>query len=405
MLIIMFVFIAGAFMLIARFAILTFLMIVSPIAFASMILPQTRNMSTQWWETFLKQAFFAPAFLLALFVAFTLSEGIGSVLNTASYSLTEVVDSADRQNPGTMEVLILFGISAIGFVVALIVASKFGAYGANAAMNMGQRWSRNAAYGGARYLGWATAGAASATVAYGGRRTIGDRGAAIANSEKLKEAEAKGGIKGYLARQTMCAGSELSKTSFDARQIGGVGKKLGIGEGAKGGIAKSRSDRAKLLQDRAKELEKTSFTDEESSSIALLNRRRLQLQEQLANATTKSERDAIGGKGGSLDKVNQEIKAVTEARNARGDARKLEYAQTLDSEASKKTAWWLDTRSSNREAATEIRKGETSLKKLQKAIQDANKDISDDAAPTTPPPSSGGTGSGGAGTAGGTTTP
>ncbi len=415
MTIITFVFLAGAFMLIARFAILTFLMIISPVAFAAMILPQTRGMANRWWETFLKQAFFAPAFLIALFVALGLTASVGEILNVENYSLASVVQAAELENPSIMEAIIMFGVSAIGFMVALIVASQMGAYGANAAMSMGQQWSRNTGQFARRMAGNATLGSS----AYVGRRTVGAVGARIADNKSLKDKEAEGS---WGAKSLRSLGIGASKTSFDVRQIGGVGNKLGIGEGAKGGIAKSRADRVKAEEERAKELEKESSTQHEKEKMAELNKQKSDAQSRLGwkmqeftdamnkygedHDITKSKRDAADAENEAIRKLNTTIKKISDAKEARGMARKRAYADTLEKKSQTFTRKWITgTAPALAEAADTVRKSKSDLAKFQESLKKATKEIADEEKAASGSSASGGTGSGTTGGTGSTTTP
>jgi len=58
----------GSFLLLGRMVAFWFLIIASPIAFISFILPNTRSLFSKWWNQLLNQAFLAPVFLFFIYV-------------------------------------------------------------------------------------------------------------------------------------------------------------------------------------------------------------------------------------------------------------------------------------------------------------------------------------------------
>src|SRR3989338_7996697 len=66
----LFVFLFGGILLIMRFVVLFFLLVLAPIAFISYILPATSGkIWSVWWDKFLSHAFFMPALMFLLYVA------------------------------------------------------------------------------------------------------------------------------------------------------------------------------------------------------------------------------------------------------------------------------------------------------------------------------------------------
>lgn len=122
-----FVLLAGAIMLAIRVVILSFLMVTSPIGFAGMVIPGLSGIASKWWHTLISQSFFAPVYLLLIFISIKLTEG----LMQGEASLTNAI-IADQGNAisGNIQVVMVF-IIVIGFMVAsLIMAQKMGAMGA-----------------------------------------------------------------------------------------------------------------------------------------------------------------------------------------------------------------------------------------------------------------------------------
>jgi hypothetical protein len=128
MLIIMgFVFAAGAIILLTRFVSLTFLMIFSPLMFAGMIFPKLNSFGSKWWKYFFNQVLVGPAYLFTLYFSLQALSGFSR--------LTEYT---------IMNVLVYFLI-VIGFVWAsLMIAKSIGAFGAGQAMSFGQGLRKSA---------------------------------------------------------------------------------------------------------------------------------------------------------------------------------------------------------------------------------------------------------------------
>src|SRR3989344_521549 len=69
----LFVFVFGGILLIMRFAMLLFMLILAPIAFLAYILPDTEGrIWKKWWDVFLNNAFFMPAFMFLLYLSLTI---------------------------------------------------------------------------------------------------------------------------------------------------------------------------------------------------------------------------------------------------------------------------------------------------------------------------------------------
>lgn len=124
-----FVFAAGAFLMFARFFYLLFLMMFSPIMFLGFVLPQMQNVTKDWWTKLINQTIVGPAYLFMLLIALraldTLMQSRGDdLMNTWGFIISSLLVAA--------------------FVWAsLIVAKKFGGAGAATAMNMGQGMGRS----------------------------------------------------------------------------------------------------------------------------------------------------------------------------------------------------------------------------------------------------------------------
>lgn len=78
------VFAMGAFLLIGRFIALVIYMIFSPIMFLGFILPALSSYQQKWWRGFLKQAFFAPAFLFMLYLSLVVLQKLRGTIGITS---------------------------------------------------------------------------------------------------------------------------------------------------------------------------------------------------------------------------------------------------------------------------------------------------------------------------------
>lgn len=229
-----FVFAAGAFMMFARFLYLIFLMMFSPVMFLGSVMPhpEFKKRTADWWHRLISQALIGPAYLFMLFVAL---KALGSISNMQS----------DGSN-STLIGYVMLSLVVCGFAwAALTVSQSIGAVGATQAISFGKSMGRTARV----YAGGATFGG----VARLGRSTIGRGAQAIADKQGLREAAGQRGIKGWAARRVFNTTSTIGDSSLDARKIGGVGKKLGLGEGRKGGYAtvtKEIADRDKKYAEK-----------------------------------------------------------------------------------------------------------------------------------------------------------
>lgn len=210
--IMMIVFIAASIMLLIRAITLMFLLVLSPIGFAATAIPQFEEYSKMWWSKLLSQAFFAPAFLLMLFVGLKIMDGAKATFNASDASLVQAFAAGGTSSGG---IFILFSL-IIGFTIgSLIIASRIGAMGASFATSK----ASGLVLGGAGFIG---------------RRTVGRY--AAQREEKLRAAGKDTTPMGKLQLSALKA---VSGSSMDVRTSGLVKKAastahLDIGSGPKG---------------------------------------------------------------------------------------------------------------------------------------------------------------------------
>ena len=318
-----FVFAAGAALIAIRFVILVILMALSPIAFAASVLPGISGWAKTWWETLLKQAFFAPAYFFMLYLTLTFSQGFAGSTGNMSALFGGTSFGEDGVNA-----LLFFLVLTIMMIASLVIAKQMGAYGAATATSMSKRLAGGLTFGMAARVG---------------RNTIGSSLYRLKESEKLKEAEKKGGLRGFAARNALRVSNYGAGASFDTRRVAGFGKNTGLGEGKKGGYTQDRKDLIKQETSTAK----TLSTDEEqvfkdhSEELHLKWQERNTLREEqkqkhveLSGETDQEKRRIITGEIHDLSKkitdIEDETPGFKEAEKYAKKAGPLEYAANLE---------------------------------------------------------------------------
>lgn len=130
------VLLAGAIMLCIRVVVLSLLMVTSPIGFAGMVIPGLSGIASKWWHMLMSQAFFAPVFLLLIFISIKLTEGL---MDGNASLASAITGNAGNTSAGNLQVVMVFFI-VTGFMIgSLMAASKMGAMGASFATGFAQK--------------------------------------------------------------------------------------------------------------------------------------------------------------------------------------------------------------------------------------------------------------------------
>ncbi len=140
----------GAFFLIVRLLYLWFLLILAPIAWLLWVLPATKHLFQQWWDSFLKWSFFAPIYTFFVYLAIKAGEGgafssiiqqeTENIIDAEGFSAT--VGAALAAQPR----LLLQFIAIVGILFGgLIVAQKMGVYGASGTIGLAKRAGKGTA--------------------------------------------------------------------------------------------------------------------------------------------------------------------------------------------------------------------------------------------------------------------
>lgn len=275
-----FVFFSLAFILIARFVALIFLIIVAPIGFAGLAVPKLENTASQWWSTLFQQTITAPILMLMLYIAlavitdahFLTGFGLANGGGDAAWH-----GFVGNQNlVGFAGILLSYAV-AIGLLLTVTVLSKkLGAVGADYAMKMGGK----ASFG---------------VTGYAMRRTVG------AGSQRLARTVRSSKTFGS-SRLAMSVASTLdrgAKASFDVRgtkalsslPFGGVD----AGKAQEGGFRKTQEDKAKRYKDyndsRQKAIEEKGTTQQEEDTIVQAERVRENAEDAASSARQQLQRE------------------------------------------------------------------------------------------------------------------
>ena len=136
-----FSFLAGAFLLISRYVVLIFLMILSPLAFVGMILPATSSYTKMWMNTLLKYALFAPIYLLLTWFVIEVinSETFRKSIGVFNDEKDKFVNLTDHTTFIETIPLVLNFIIVFFFIIAsLIIAQQMGIKGSATVMKLGK---------------------------------------------------------------------------------------------------------------------------------------------------------------------------------------------------------------------------------------------------------------------------
>ena len=268
-----FVLFSLAFILIARFVALIFIIILAPIGFIGFAVPQLSSIGNKWKDELIKQTITAPVLLLMLYIALAVITdaqfltGFGRT-GGDSNSATGFVGGLNL--PGFASFLLSF-VVAMGLLLAVVIYSKqLGAFGAS--------WA-------AKTAGKLTFGA----TAFGLRSTIGM--GSNAASQAIRRSSWGGTKRGRLLAGTFDRGA---KASFDVRGTG-VLKKLpfgGVDAGSaqKGGYRAQQEASVKGHEDYAKSIGKAGATkkEEKAAETAAVK----QAEAKSAHDTAKNEYEA-----------------------------------------------------------------------------------------------------------------
>ena len=150
-----FIFIAAAGMFILRTVTLIALMILSPLAFAARILPNTKEHSSKWWKKLNSNAIFAPVYMMMMYVTLKMVWSGGIESKSGLLSLF-----SNSEGESAINTVIFFVMICFMLIACLTVASSFGVSGAKSFESWGKQgrdWGKKKLKG----VGGAAVGAAT----------------------------------------------------------------------------------------------------------------------------------------------------------------------------------------------------------------------------------------------------
>ncbi len=236
-----FAFGVGGIMLIIRFVALSVYMVLSPFMFLGWIFPGFQSMSSKYWSGFLKQAFYAPVYIVMIFFAATILNNFfrvgGSFENANLGSLAGdegLLGSIGGEAVVFGAGLAPFILSAAFLIAAVQVAGKLSADGSTVMSKVGgavQSRVRGAIRGTGRFaarntLGYGARGAGLAGEA--GRRRLNRLTSSMAQSDRFGARTLARGLDGSVGAgldtvaRARVAGSETAaekRTRIDAAQV------------------------------------------------------------------------------------------------------------------------------------------------------------------------------------------
>lgn len=261
MLVATFVFIAMAVLFLIRYIVFIFLLIISPLGYMASVIPGLQSTSKKYWDTLLGQAYFAPIFMIMIWIILTLidpNNGFFGISPSGS-----LIDAITAPTSGSIGIILNYCI-IIGFLIlSLIVSKDFATKGGIVTGKM--------VGVGTAFLGSTVFGGAAAI----GRGTFGARANTMANDEALKE-RAK---TSWIAKQQLKASKYVAGSSFDTRRsfIGEQTQKISgidLGKGTifnekagKGGYEQRIKDKQKQEEDYAKSLKPSEEATEAAKKL------------------------------------------------------------------------------------------------------------------------------------------
>ncbi len=298
-----FVFLAIALMLVIRFAILIFLMILSPLALMGFAHPKLKGKFDSWWHALIDQALFAPVAMMMLWVVALIvnSPGFHTALHS-DFASTSFVGLVQASIKDSIYVILNFVILIALLIGGFVIAKGTSKTGSSFAM----KYAGRASFGAAGWLG---------------RRTIGRGANAIANSSTLKKFVADRPVLGNYALK---AAKGVASTNFDLRGIAQIGDRVG-GPEQKGGYKADLDKQVKDHQEVAALLKDVKIYKGDAGKEAAQHKETTQREDARVISTDK-EITALRASGATVTndgKTLQDLeKQKAKAIKARDDAKK-----------------------------------------------------------------------------------
>lgn len=297
-----FTFFAGGIMLIIRFAALCIYMVFSPLMFLGYVFPGLRTFSQSLIKGFLGRAFFAPAYLMLVYLsAFIMGEYNDSAASfSAAFSGRDEAAVAASIGP--------FILICVFLIASVVVGSKMSTTGASTAISIGtniggraQRMVNNTARG-----TWNTA---AGTGRFAARQTAGRGARLVSNGSERTRRSLDRGL------GTMSQNGAVSRAT--ARTLDRT-----IGAGLRSAENASVAGSETVAQQR----DRVNKQNARLGAVAQETSRHSRIHEEVANA-----RNNIPDENKSVDEQKEARKARTDAINAIGNqVRRMSDQEVLD---------------------------------------------------------------------------
>lgn len=368
--------VGGALILLYRFIAFIFLMIGAPFGLVALFIPWLKQHGDKWFNMVKALTFLAPVYFLSFYVSMMLLSQIvklGTVAQAGS-------------NANFMAVLVQMAVQTILIVGTLIVTILFpvkvSAAGGQFIGKVGN-WAQGRIRNIPKWTGQTAARAALSGSARVQRQVLGRMGSRLlSGNEKtkkdLQEAARGTGMASVIARARLRSSEGLKNRTYDLRNVGGMGKKLGVGEGIDS-WQKKVTERNKKAQERLEakrkaETERYGYDKVKASEqeITRLQEVRNTQSEEVKKAEQKLK-DAINANASAS--VREQLgKDLAEARKQL-EKDELEVGRAvnkgIDDQFKKMKARWSNNMTAARRAA--LKKMEEEMEKKFKADGKAKK--------------------------------
>ncbi|MCA9360562.1 hypothetical protein KC730_01580 [Candidatus Kaiserbacteria bacterium] len=182
-----FVFAAGGFLLIIRAAVLCIYLVLSPLMFIGWVFPKLQKYTDDYWSGFLGRAFFAPVYILMLYLSASIVQNYTNVLGSTAGPAAignAFLNGGSGVNHTFVGSFTPFILGSIFLIASIIIANKMGANGASMVMSVGKKATAT----GRR---WAVGGAKQAALGVSYPLRLGARSAVSSVGQNIKYATLK----------------------------------------------------------------------------------------------------------------------------------------------------------------------------------------------------------------------
>ncbi len=248
------IFFVFSFVLAKRFFVFVLLMISSPLGLISFFIPWLEGVKKSWWGQLKGQALYLPAFFITLYISMSLMSNIIGSLNPQTIAN---MSNVNLQTAGTVNsqlgAIAVSGVNVFIYtlftyilclgclLLPILLPNKIASAGAGA-MNSFGSW----ATGKVRAMPGMAGRFAGRTVAGGAARTGRLVGVGASNlfsggltidpakrKQNLKDLQERARNGDVAAKGRLRIAEGLKNRTYDLRNVGGFGKKMGIGDGIK----------------------------------------------------------------------------------------------------------------------------------------------------------------------------